>query len=86
MIRAWIPELTGPTPKEIKVETFRIDLLIRRPNVEKLSLQPKRVSERKKGIRTIDQKDPHYRDIRFQDPPPRLKNTGLCGVYLKSQA
>ena len=33
-------ELTGPRPKEIKVETFRIDYLIRAPKVEKLSLQP----------------------------------------------
>ena len=32
--------LTGPKPKEIKVETFRIDYLIRGPKVEKLSLQP----------------------------------------------
>ena len=32
--------LTGPNPKEIKVETFRIDYLIRTPKVEKLSLQP----------------------------------------------
>ena len=33
-------ELTGPRPKEIKVETFRIDYLIRAPKVEKLGLQP----------------------------------------------
>ena len=32
--------LTGPKPKETKVETFRIDYLIRTPKVEKLSLQP----------------------------------------------
>ena len=32
--------LTGPKPKEIKVETFRIDYLIRGPKVEKLSFQP----------------------------------------------
>ena len=32
--------LTGPKPKEIKVETFRIDYLRRTPKVEKLSLQP----------------------------------------------
>ena len=32
--------LTGPKPKEIKVETFRTDYLIRTPKVEKLSLQP----------------------------------------------
>ena len=32
--------LTGPKPKEIKVETFRIDYLIRTAKVEKLSLQP----------------------------------------------
>ena len=31
--------LTGPNPKGIKVETFRIDYLIRTPKVEKLSLQ-----------------------------------------------
>ena len=31
---------TGPKPKEIKVETFRIDYLIRGPKDEKLSLQP----------------------------------------------
>ena len=48
MIRAWIPELTGPKPKEIKVETFRIDFLIRRPNFEKLSLQPIRESQKEK--------------------------------------
>ena len=36
-------KLTGPKPKEIKVETFRIDYLIRTPKVEKLSLQPIRV-------------------------------------------
>ena len=33
-------KLTGPKPKETKVETFRIDYLIRTPKVEKLSLQP----------------------------------------------
>ena len=27
-------------PKEVKVETFRIDYLLRTPKVEKLSLQP----------------------------------------------
>ena len=32
--------LTGPKPKEIKVETFRIDYRIRTPKVEKLILQP----------------------------------------------
>ena len=32
--------LTGPKPKEITVETFRIDYLLRGPKVEKLSLQP----------------------------------------------
>ena len=32
--------LTGPKPKGIKVQTFRIDYLIRTPKVEKLSLQP----------------------------------------------
>ena len=32
--------LTGPKAKEIRVETFRIDYLIRGPKVEKLSLQP----------------------------------------------
>ena len=31
--------LTGPKPKEIKVETFRNDYRIRTPIVEKLSLQ-----------------------------------------------
>ena len=36
--------LTGPKPKEIKVETFRIDYLIRGPKVEKLSLQPIRIT------------------------------------------
>ena len=35
--------LTGPKPKEIKVETFRIDYPIRGPKVEKLSLQPMRL-------------------------------------------
>ena len=35
--------LTGPKPKGIKVETFRIDYLIRTPKVEKLSLQPIRL-------------------------------------------
>ena len=29
--------LTGPKPKEIKVEIFRIDYLIRTPKVEKLN-------------------------------------------------
>ena len=33
-------KLSGPKPKEIKVETFRIDYLLRTPKVEKLSLQP----------------------------------------------
>ena len=33
-------ELTGPKPKGIKVETFRIYYLIRPPKVENLSLQP----------------------------------------------
>ena len=32
-------DLTGAKPKEIKVETFRIDYLIRGPKVAKLSLQ-----------------------------------------------
>ena len=32
--------LTGPKPKEAKVETFRIDYLIRTRKVEKLSSQP----------------------------------------------
>ena len=36
--------LTGPKPKEIQVETFRIDYLVRTPKVEKLSLQPIRLS------------------------------------------
>ena len=36
-------KLTGPKPKGIKVETFRIDYLIRTPKVEKLSLQPIRI-------------------------------------------
>ena len=35
--------LTGPKPKEIQVETFRIDYLIRTPKVEKMSLQPIRI-------------------------------------------
>ena len=35
--------LTGPKPKGIKVETFRIDYLIRTPKVKKLSLQPIRL-------------------------------------------
>ena len=30
----------NPKPKEIEVETFRIDYLIRGPKVEKLSLEP----------------------------------------------
>ena len=34
---------TAPKPKEIKVETFRIDYLIRTLEVEKLSLQPIRL-------------------------------------------
>ena len=38
--------LTGPKPKEIKVETFRIDYLIRTPKVEKLSLQPVRFKDK----------------------------------------
>ena len=37
---AKVVALTGPKPKEIKVETFRIDYLIRTPKVEELSLQP----------------------------------------------
>ena len=32
--------LTGPKPKEIKVEIFRIDYLIRSPKVEKLGFEP----------------------------------------------
>ena len=32
--------LTGPKPKGTKVETFRIDYLIRTPKVEMFSLQP----------------------------------------------
>ena len=36
--------LAGPKPKEIQVETFRIDYLIRTPKVEKLSLQPIRIA------------------------------------------
>ena len=32
--------LTGPKPKEIKVETFRINYLIRSPKVEKLGFEP----------------------------------------------
>ena len=32
--------LTGPKPKKIKVETFRIDYFVRTPKVKKLSLQP----------------------------------------------
>ena len=37
--------LTGLKPKEIKVETLRIDYLIRTPKVEELSLQPIRMKE-----------------------------------------
>ena len=37
-------EPTGSKPKEIKVETFRIDYLIRTSKVEKLNLQPIRQS------------------------------------------
>ena len=33
-------QLTGPKPKEIKVETFRINYLIRSPKVEKLGFEP----------------------------------------------
>ena len=36
--------LTAPKPKGIRVETFRIDYLIRTPKVEKFSLQPIRIS------------------------------------------
>ena len=32
--------LPGPKPKEIKVETFRIDYLKRSPKVEKLGFEP----------------------------------------------
>ena len=32
--------LTGPKPKEIKAETFRIHYLIRSPKVEKLGFEP----------------------------------------------
>ena len=35
----WL-SLTGPKPKEIKAETFRIDCFIRTPKMEKLSLRP----------------------------------------------
>ena len=35
-------KLTGPTPKEIEFETFRINYLIRSPKVEKLGLEPVR--------------------------------------------
>ena len=35
--------LTGPKPKKIKVETFRIDYFVRTPKVKKLSLQPIRL-------------------------------------------
>ena len=35
-------QLTGPKPKEIKVETFRINYLIRSPKVEKLGFEPGR--------------------------------------------
>ena len=39
-------DLTGPKPKEIEVETFRINYLIRSPKVEKLGFEP--VSDRVK--------------------------------------
>ena len=42
--------LTGAKPKEIKVETFRIDYLIRTPKVEKLSLQPISLRFRIQGL------------------------------------
>ena len=32
--------LTGPKPKEVKVETFRKNYLIRSPKVEKLGFEP----------------------------------------------
>ena len=37
--------LTGPKPKGIKDETFRIDYLIRTAKVEKFSLQPIRFKQ-----------------------------------------
>ena len=39
LLSAW-DDLTGPKPRELKVETARIDYLTRTPKVEKLSLQP----------------------------------------------
>ena len=41
-------------PKETKVETFRIDYLIRAPKVEKLSLQPG-------GLKRIQPRGPRFR-------------------------
>ena len=55
--------LTGPKPKEIKVETFRIDYLIRTPRVEKLSLQPIRYLER-----APDLKPPNPKSLLLSDP------------------
>ena len=40
--------LTGPQPKEINVETFRINYLIRSPRVEKLGFKPVRHRERER--------------------------------------
>ena len=45
--------LTGPKPKGIKVETFRIDYLIRTPKVQKLSLQPIRVCDSRLRFRVL---------------------------------
>ena len=41
--------LTGPKPKEIKVETFRINYLIRSPKVEKLGFEPVSLREGKRA-------------------------------------
>ena len=61
-------KLTGPKPKEIKVETFRIDYLIRTPKVEKLSLQP--ISKVKFRFRIWDLALRLYKGTRIEFPGP----------------
>ena len=51
-------DLTGAKPKEIKVETFRIDYLIRGPKVAKLSLQQIRNNRNPKPQTQIQNRKP----------------------------
>ena len=43
-------KLTGPKPKEIEVETFRINYLVRSPKVEKLGFEAVRKSALTKAL------------------------------------